>query len=166
MVVHYGTTTNYRLGWASIAGLLIVAGVFDLISPILVIGSITGPIYWVSLSAFLFTRGFGLLNARRLTSSIISLIIEVVPAVNTLPAILAGTIAIIIFSRIEDRTGISMHKKGVANAGAIRKTLNRDGRRDPTQPLPEEPQMERLASLTSRANMRPLNVDGMRQPTA
>lgn len=161
MSVHYSMATNYRIGWGTAAVLIITAGMFDLVGAIPIIGSITGPVYWVSLSAFLFTKGFGLINARRLVTSLISLVIEVIPAVQALPAILAGTVAIIIFARIEDRTGLSLHKKGVVDSGSVRNALNQQGRREP---LPEKEPVENLAALTGKMNLRPLNMDGIRQP--
>ncbi len=131
---------QYRLGTLSIVALIVAAIVADAITLIPFAGDFIGPAYWVIVSIFLYTNGFGILNARRLSTSVISMVAELIPAVQELPLILAGTIAVIIFSRIEDKLGIKVPTLGGQATGNTVKgvapgqmPLNVDGVRRPAQ---------------------------------
>lgn len=155
---------EYRLRTLAVAVLIFAATVVDAITLIPSAGDFIGPAYWVIVSIFLYTKGFGILNARRFATSAISMVAELIPIVQEFPMILAGTIVVIVLSRIEDKTGIKvpMSKGQLADkteAGATprRGPLNQGGVRQP-QPEPDE---NETGEKTPR---QPLNVDGVRQP--
>lgn len=121
---------QYRLGMISIAVLVTVAAAADAITLIPFAGDFIGSAYWVIVSIFLYTKGFGILNARRLSTSVISMVAELIPAVQELPLILAGAIAVIVFSRIEDRARAKAGAK-ISSGDTSRQPLNVDGVRQP-----------------------------------
>ncbi|HEY9583862.1 MAG TPA: hypothetical protein VJI66_02790 [Candidatus Paceibacterota bacterium] len=126
---------NYRIGALAIVLLVALAGIFDLLSLIPFVGDIVGPIFWIIASIYFWKAGLGLVNGKRLATAAISLIAELIPAVQELPMILAGIVAIIIMTRIEDKTGISLNplskKPGVTPPRNQRRPANVDGVRLP-----------------------------------
>lgn len=136
--------TKYRLKGFSIAVLLVAAIFADLLTIIPLVGDFVGPVYWVCVSIFLYFKGFGILNARRFATSAISMVAEMIPAIQAFPLIIAGTIAVIIFSRIEDKTGLK------ARLPDGQQPLNISG--------------VRLPQTDSGNTSQPLNANGVRQP--
>jgi hypothetical protein len=119
--------TKYRIGTVAVILLIVTAVIADLITLIPIAGDIVGPLYWIIVSVYLWKAGLGFVNGRRLAVEAISIVAELIPVVQELPAILAGVIAIIIMTRIEDRTGISLNplkKKGVTPPRMSRQPLN------------------------------------------
>ena len=143
---------NYRLKGSVIAGMVFFAIVADLVTLIPFVGVVVGPLYWILLSIFLYKKGFGIINARRLATSIGSMVVEMVPVLQALPLITVGTILIIVLSKMEDRLGIKIPTKGSQPPGATidpnTQPLNRGGVRPPNQ----------------QDNQKPLNANGARQP--
>lgn len=126
-------SVNYRLSMAAIVVMIFIAAIADLFTLIPLAGDIIGPVYWVAVSIFLYTKGFGLVNGRRLTTSLISMIAEMIPAIQELPLLLGGTIVLVVFSRLEDRTGISLTKGKIGIAkGPTPRVMNVDGVRQPS----------------------------------
>lgn len=141
---------KYRVGIIGTIALVAGASVADLISLIPFAGTITSPIFWLFASIYLWYAGCGLLNSRRLATSLLSLIAEVVPAIQELPLTLAGIIAVLIMIRIEDKTGLKIPGVGPKTDG-VRSPLYQDGRR-----MPDIARMERVEG--------PMNMDGVRAP--
>lgn len=127
--------TKYRIGTLAIVLLVALAGIFDLLSLIPFVGDFVGPIFWIIASIYFWEAGLGFVNGRRLAVSAISMVAELIPVVQGLPAILAGIIAIIVMTRVEDKTGISLN------------------------PLQKKPGM-----TPPRLPPKPANVDGVRLP--
>ena len=137
------TKPKYRMGTAGIVFWIAFAALADLLSLIPFVGDFVGPIFWVCASIYLWKVGCGLLNARRLATSLISMIAEMIPGVQEFPLILAGIIAIIIMVRVEDKTGISVPGIGGKKTGS---TLVQNGVNPP------------------RIQQSPLNQGGVRAP--
>ncbi len=118
---------KYRIGWFSAFILLLLAGTADFISVIPFIGDA----FWVFMAGYLWKTGHGLLNIKRLISGVSSIVIESVPFLSALPSILVATMLIIGFSRIEDKTGISLESSAGIRKPNIKMPLNKDGTRLP-----------------------------------
>jgi hypothetical protein len=116
----------------------------DLLSLIPFVGDISGPVFWVCASVYLWKIGCGFVNAKRLATGAISTIAEMIPAIQAFPMTLAGIIIVIVMVRTEDKLGMS--KTISAMNGHASRPLNQDGIRLPAQA------------------MQPANVDGVRAP--
>lgn len=109
---------NYRIDLASSVLLIMFATLCDALSLIPFVGDIVAPIFWLIVGIYLWTKGMSLLSGRKLATTGISIIAEMIPAVQELPALLLGIITILIILRIEDKTGISTNsikKPGTTN---------------------------------------------------
>lgn len=95
--------------WASI--IVFCATLADIFTPIPIVGSVVAGFYWVIFGIYLWLTGHGLLNWRRLAPGIVSFAIEMFPAIQAAPTIIAATIAIISLSHIEDRFKIPLLPK-------------------------------------------------------
>jgi len=126
-----------RIGfmWGTILTLL--AAVADLIGLIPFMENLSGTIFWIVAGFILWLRGCGLLNWKRLVTSGLSLAAGWVPALQALPQLTAGIIAVIILVVLEDKTGIPLtpgKKLGVRaplkipplNVGGIRRPVKPD----------------------------------------
>ncbi len=121
------TKPNYRMGRTSIVIIVFLAGVADLLSVIPFVGDFISPIFWLFAAVYFWKNGLGMLNPGRLATSLISLVAEIIPFVQALPTIFAGTVVIIVMSRIEDRTGFSLNplkKPGVTPPRMQRSGVN------------------------------------------
>lgn len=103
-----GGKKKNRIGWIMIIILLIISFAVDSINPTPIIGGIITTFYWYAFSLYLFKTGHGLLNYKNIIPGFLSVIIEWLPAISFIPTVLISTAIIIIFSRIEDRIGISL----------------------------------------------------------
>lgn len=99
---------NYRIKWAAIGEIFLIAGIWELLTLIPLVGTFIGWIYWAGFTYYLYKTGHGLANWRIIAPEIISTIAEFIPAVQELPTILAATAVVIVISRGEDKTGISL----------------------------------------------------------
>ncbi len=139
--------TNYRLKNTAVVGLLFFATVADIVTLIPIAGDIVAPVFWVLVSIYLYFKGHGILNARRLATSLISMATELIPVIQEFPLLIVGIAVVIVLSRLEDKTGIKASVPGNA-------PLNQGGiRRADTE------------SVNHAAGRQPLNVGGVRQPT-
>lgn len=138
------------MGWMGISVILITAVIADLLSLVPFVGDIVGPIFWVCVSIYLWSIGCGLLNARRLATSIISMVAEMIPLVQELPLIFAGALAVIILVRIEDKTGKKL-MPGSNKLSGSRKPLYNNGVRQPEY---------NVQNNVSRS----INIEGVRPP--
>jgi len=139
---------KYRMGKAGMAFWMGAAIIADLITLIPFAGDIVGPLFWICVSIYLWKIGCGLLNARRLATSVISMIAEMIPGAQEFPLLVLGMLAIILMIRIEDKTGVNISGKlGKKGAGGHVKDgvnppkmqqapLNQDGVRAPNGGLP------------------------------
>ncbi len=137
---------NYRLTLGDCAKVVICGGIFDLITLIPIAGDFLGWSFFAGLSYYLFKKGHGLANWKLVAPQVVSTIAELIPAVQELPTILAATIVIVVASRAEDRTGISLvpSKIGKKIPGRTeprlkRVPLNQNESRQPTNitPMPK-----------------------------
>lgn len=123
------------------AALLIGSAIIaDLLTLIPLVGILVSPIYWVLINIYLFKSGFGFMNGKRLATSGISAIAEIIPAIQALPTITLATIIIVATIRIEDKAGISLgsisggphlNSGGVRRATQTQQPLNQGGTRPP-----------------------------------
>lgn len=97
-----------RIGSGIILILIILAGMVDLINLIPIVGGLVSSGYWFAFSYYLYKTGHGLFNWKVAIPEIISVAIEWVPMVSFLPSVMAGTLAIVAISRIQDKTGINL----------------------------------------------------------
>jgi len=151
---------QYRIGMFAIVVLIFCASVADLLTLIPFVGTFIGPFYWISVSIFLYTKGFGILNLRRFATSAISMIGEMVPVIQSLPLIIAGTLAVIIMSRIEDKKGIKMLPS------PNKQSLNQEGIRQPSIGPTEDENLDenQVEEAPQKAPRQPLNIGGTRRP--
>ncbi len=106
---------------------MVIATVGDLISLIPGGGDIVSPIFWGLMALYFWKKGMGLFNGRRFAAAAISFVAELIPAVQELPLLLAGIIAVLFIIRIEDKTGKSIIKplsKGVTPPRIERNPFN------------------------------------------
>ena len=137
------TNNKNRLGSNAIVTLIVIAIIVDLLSLIPSVGTIVGPLFWIGAGMYFWKAGLGFINGKRLTTGIISVIMEMILLLQWLPMNLIGIIVIIIITRIEDKTGISLSPLPVGKAGL---PLVQGGMRSP--------------KITSS----PLNQGGIRAP--
>ncbi len=118
---------NYRISGGMSAILILLAGLADLLTLVPFVGDVVGPLFWILASVYFWKAGLGLVNGRRLATTIVSTVIELVPGAQAFPAILGGIIAVIAMVRIEDKTGISLtppKKVGVTPPRNVRVPVN------------------------------------------
>lgn len=126
------TKKKYRISNGAAFVLVILSILADLFTLIPGIGIAVGPIFWSLANFYFWKSGLGFVNSGRLATSAISAVAEVIPAIQELPTITVAMIGIILMTRAEDKTGISLSSmtKGP--------NLNTAGTRQPTpkqQPL-------------------------------
>lgn len=99
---------QYRIGTVAAGLLIILAIIFDILTLIPIVGDFLGPLFWVMASIYFWKIGMGFVNGRKLAVTLISLVAELIPVIQEFPAILLGIIVVIVMTRIEDRTGVSL----------------------------------------------------------
>ncbi len=126
---------KYRIGTLGMLILFFVAALFDILSIIPGVGTLTGWMFWAGAGVYFWIVGLGIANWRVITPSLISVVWEFFPGIQAFPSILGGVLAIIILSRFEDKTGLSVlpgGKKGVRSPPKVA-PLNQGGKRVPQQ---------------------------------
>ncbi len=130
-----GGGVKYRISIVSAILLVLFAGFFDILSLIPFVGDFVGPLFWVVASLYFWKIGLGIVNGRRLAVGLISMIAELIPVVQEFPSLMVGISAVIIMTRIEDKTGLSLNplkKPGVTEPRIQRQPLNsQEGVRPP-----------------------------------
>jgi len=149
-ILYFMNSSPKKIGFLAICILIFVAIVMDLLTLIPFIGGFIGAVFWIGVGVFLWSKGFGFFNFRRAAPMVISMVAEIIPAVQALPTILAGTVAIIFIIKVQEKTGLSLNT--LSNH-----PLNQNGTRMPTANL-EKP------STNRNVNNQPLIVDGIRAP--
>ncbi len=127
--------TKYRIGTLAILILFFVASLFDILTIIPGIGTFTGWMFWTGAGIYFWIAGLGIVNWRIALPGLVSLVAEFFPVIQTFPTILGGVLAIIIISRVEDKSKISIFPKakpGVRSPPKIVQ-LNQNGRREARQ---------------------------------
>jgi len=99
---------KYRISTATGTVLVVLAAIADIFTFIPIVGDFLGWLFWVIMAVVFWKLGLGLINFRRFLPMIISTVAEFFPVVQEFPTIVAGMVAIIIMTRIEDKTGIKM----------------------------------------------------------
>lgn len=133
---------KYRIGNVAVTVLGFFAVVADLLTPVPVLGSAIGPIFWVIAGIYFWYAGLGLLNWRKLVPTLISFVAELIPAIQALPTIAAAVAIIIAVSRAEDKTGFKIlptkNKPGFTPPRLNRLPANQEGVRAPRNKPGEE----------------------------
>jgi len=100
--------TQYRMGNQQIINILFVAGFVDALTLIPLVGDFMGPLFWALFSLYLFIKGYGFLNTRRLVTTLTSTIFEILPGFQAFPTIFIGSVIVILLLRVEDKTGLKL----------------------------------------------------------
>lgn len=103
-----GNKIEHKIANLSALILTFGAALADLASLIPFVGTVVGPIFWIAVSIYFWTIGMGIISGRRLATGLISAVAELIPGVQALPTITVGIIAVILMTRIEEKTGISV----------------------------------------------------------
>ncbi len=125
---------KYRIGIVAIVVLVAIAFIADLIGLIPLAKDITASVFWIGAGIYFWIKGMGIFNGKKLAAVAISWIASLIPVIQELPIeVTAGIIAVILITRVEDKTGVSVLKplsegKQIASA---RTMLNHNGRREP-----------------------------------
>lgn len=125
---------KYRIGVVAIVILVAIAFIADIIGLIPLAKDITASVFWIGTGVYFWMKGMGIFNGKKLAAVAISWIASLIPVIQELPIeITAGIIAVILITRVEDKTGISVLKplsegKQIASAKTM---LNFNGRREP-----------------------------------
>ncbi len=95
---------------STLAGIILVflAILADILSLVPLAGTIVGPIFWLVVGLYFWNIGMGVINGKRLATGAISIVAEIIPVIQSLPTITVAIIVIIIMTRIEEKTGISV----------------------------------------------------------
>lgn len=149
---------KWRIGNLAIVAFVICALVVDIVGLIPIVKDVAEFIFWGIAGYALWKMGHPFINYRTLAPEAIAFVMGLIPGLQELPENLAGIIAIIILSRLEDKTGISIIKpmSGGGILPAAKDMLNSEGRR--------EPQKDETGTGRRNANTQPLNIDGVRKP--
>ncbi len=149
-----------HIGAAAIAVLVVLAIIADLIGLIPFVEDFAIVVYWFIVAVYLWYKGYGFVNSRRIAVMVIDVVIGMIPGVQALPQITAGIIAVIVMIRIEEKTGISI--TGAVSKGKMPGPLNSGGSRMPTTPqLPLNDGGRRLPSgglASNRTQMTDIKV--------
>lgn len=115
---------KHRIGIIAIVVLLATALIADLLCLIPIVGDILGPIYWIIASVYFWRAGIGF-NAPRVAASVISTVAELIPGIQELPSIIVCMLVIVVMTRVEDKTGISL-QNGLAGALSANSPVNQN----------------------------------------
>lgn len=134
---------KYRIKLIWAIAWIILAIIADVLSLIPLVGIVTGPLFWILFSWYLWKVGCGLVNGKQLATSILSTVGEIIPAIQALPLATVGAIIVILFVYFEDKTGISVPLKASgpkANVAGVRQPpprihANEGGMRPPNGAL-------------------------------
>ncbi len=152
---------QYRLKNGSVFAFIAVAAFADLTTLVPFVGDFVGPVFWGLTTVYLWKKGLGLVNGKRLAAEGISFIAELIPGVQEFPTILLASIAIVAMSRIEDKTGIKIPTKGASRA---RSPANHNGIRLPETQTTTTNNSGGKGHVTTY-NAGPLNSNGVRVAT-
>jgi hypothetical protein len=98
-----------KLDWLTIALLVTIALLFDLLSVVPFLNIITNFIAWFTLGALFWFLGIGF-NFRKLIAPVISFVIEFIPLVSLIPSITLAVIITTLVVKSEERLGLKIPK--------------------------------------------------------
>ncbi len=133
-----------HIGAVAIGVLVLLALVADAIGLIPLAEDFVIWIYWSGVAIYLWYKGFGFVNGRRLAVMVADVVVGMIPGLQALPQITVGIIIVIMFARAEEKLGISVLSGAISGKGTL--PLNFRGSRTPAAPK------------------LPLNESGKRQP--
>ena len=152
-----------KLGYVAIGIWGIFAIIGDLLGLIPFAGDFVGPIFWIAFATFLWMKGFGFLNPKRLAVEGVDMVIKMIPALQELPVeLLIGAIAVIVMIKFEEKTGVKIPGKEGGNnvATGAHSPVNAGGVRKPST--------QTVTSSSGGNNhiaTAPLNANAARQPS-
>jgi hypothetical protein len=121
-----------KISYKAIIG---VAAILDVITIIPVTGDFLAPMFWILITIYLWKKGRGIINARRLATSGISLVAELIPVVQAFPALTLGSVVLTMILKAED-SDLPVNTTRTKNADGVRtpeatQPLNQGGVRLP-----------------------------------
>lgn len=125
--------SGYILDNGKIAKLLGASAIAELVSFIPFAGDVISIPFWLAVTYYLFKLGFGWINGRRLVTEGISMVAEMIPAVQELPTFIVAMTVLVIMIRLEEKTGISVTSLAKGKVGSA---LNHGGTRLPPPRMP------------------------------
>jgi hypothetical protein len=99
-------TLSKKIGILAMIVSIVLALVADALTLIPFVGIAVGPIFWISFNYYLHKKGFPIMSGKRLGTGIISTIAEIIPAIQALPTITLGVIAILVMIYFQEKTGV------------------------------------------------------------
>lgn len=84
-----------KIGVVTTTSIIALAILFDVISLIPIINIFSGLTAWLIFSTWFYLLGFGLFNSRRIATTGLSLLAEIIPFISSLPTITTGVVYII-----------------------------------------------------------------------
>ncbi|MCI0619426.1 hypothetical protein L0Y40_00085 [Candidatus Wolfebacteria bacterium] len=128
------TSTNYRVPNTTWALMFCVAGLYDLASFIPIVNVVIVPVAWLHFWMWFKLHGvsIGFTNPKRLVTTGTTSLIEFIPAISAIPTWIAFVGAQLLFTKLEEKTGIALPKPGGSGKAplrggksAVRKTARR-----------------------------------------
>ncbi|MEX0918938.1 MAG: hypothetical protein WDZ85_03175 [Candidatus Paceibacterota bacterium] len=100
--------TTYRISRLSASGMIVTALLIDLIALIPIVNLITTATAFMVFGFWFYLKNIPLISTRKMLTYLTAGVLAIIPF---LPGITAGVIAVIIFTRTEDKTGLSLSAK-------------------------------------------------------
>jgi hypothetical protein len=133
----------------------LVSIIFDVIGIIPGVGDFAGPILMGSLTIYLWRKGYGFVNVKRLAVVGIDTVMEMIPAIQSIPInLVAGTVVILTMAKIQAKTGMPVMGK----AGP-QKALNVQGVRQSEKAIVKSLQEEKKTPVNSGGTRAPRILD-------
>lgn len=99
---------KYRIGNGMAVLLLGAAAFTDLLTLIPFAGDFIGWLFWGLCTIYFWRKGMGVINMNRFVPALISSIAELFPVVQEFPTIVVAMFAILVLTRIEDKSGLKI----------------------------------------------------------
>jgi hypothetical protein len=122
-----------KLETVQIVGMFAAACAGDLVTLIPLTGWLVTSTFWAVLSIYLWRKGFGFVNTRRLATMAISLVAGWIPVLEALPELIVGVSVVIALMKAEEKTGISvtsLAKGKISMSQAAQTYKYKNGRRE------------------------------------
>lgn len=119
---------NYRIGFGMSAILIFLAVCADLIGMIPFMQYVTAGAFWIGAELYFHIKGIKTFSGKALPIKVVSWLISLIPFLQSIPVeIVSATIAIIVVTRIEDRSKIKViQKQGVTPPRLQRRPVNNE----------------------------------------
>lgn len=99
---------SYRIEIFPAIVLSLIAFSCDLLALIPFVGDIVGPTFWLGAGFYLWKKGVGLFDGKKIAVWGTSLLLKLIPFLQELPVeLLLGVITMVIIVRAEDKIGLS-----------------------------------------------------------